>query len=114
MALVGEMITTNEDEAVNQASALWARGKKDITEEEYREFYKHLAHDMENPLTYTHNRVEGNQEYISLLYVPSKAPFDLYDRDRSNGIKLYVKRVFIMEDAEKTDATIFAFYSRCD
>ena len=97
----GEMITTNEDEAVNQASALWARGKKDITEEEYREFYKHLAHDMENPLTYTHNRVEGNQEYISLLYVPSKAPFDLYDRDRSNGIKLYVKRVFIMEDAEK-------------
>lgn len=97
----GEMITTSEDEVVNQASALWARGKKDITEEEYREFYKHLAHDMENPLTYTHNRVEGNQEYISLLYVPSKAPFDLYDRDRSNGIKLYVKRVFIMEDAEK-------------
>ena len=97
----GEMVVTNEDEAVNQASALWARGKQDITEEEYQAFYKHLAHDMENPLTYTHNRVEGNQEYISLLYVPSKAPFDLYDRDRSNGIKLYVKRVFIMEDAEK-------------
>jgi molecular chaperone HtpG len=97
----GEMVTTDEDETVNQASALWARGKKDITEEEYQEFYKHLAHDMENPLTYTHNRVEGNQEYISLLYVPSKAPFDLYDRERSNGIKLYVKRVFIMEDAEK-------------
>lgn len=97
----GEMVTTDEDETVNQASALWARGKKDITEEEYQEFYKHLAHDMENPLTYTHNRVEGNQEYISLLYVPAKAPFDLYDRDRSNGIKLYVKRVFIMEDAEK-------------
>ncbi len=97
----GDMVTTDEDEIVNQASALWARGKKDITEEEYQEFYKHLAHDMENPLTYTHNRVEGNQEYISLLYVPAKAPFDLYDRDRSNGIKLYVKRVFIMEDAEK-------------
>jgi molecular chaperone HtpG len=97
----GEMVATDEDEAVNQASALWTRGKKDITEEEYQDFYKHLAHDMENPLTYTHNRVEGNQEYISLLYVPSKAPFDLYDRERSNGIKLYVKRVFIMEDAEK-------------
>jgi molecular chaperone HtpG len=97
----GDMVTTDEDETVNQASALWARGKKDITEEEYQAFYKHLAHDMQNPLTYTHNRVEGNQEYISLLYVPSKAPFDLYDRDRSNGIKLYVKRVFIMEDAEK-------------
>lgn len=97
----GEMVTTDEDEVVNQASALWARAKKDITEEEYQDFYKHLAHDMENPLAYTHNRVEGNQEYISLLYVPSKAPFDLYDRERSNGIKLYVKRVFIMEEAEK-------------
>jgi molecular chaperone HtpG len=97
----GEMVATDEDETVNQASALWARAKKDITEEEYQDFYKHLAHDMDNPLTYTHNRVEGNQEYISLLYVPSKAPFDLYDRDRSNGIKLYVKRVFIMEDADK-------------
>lgn len=97
----GEMVTTDEDEVVNQASALWARAKKDITEEEYQDFYKHLAHDMENPLAYTHNRVEGNQEYISLLYVPSKAPFDLYDRERSNGIKLYVKRVFIMEEAGK-------------
>ena len=97
----GEMVATDEDETVNQASALWARAKKDITEEEYQDFYKHLAHDMDNPLTYTHNRVEGNQEYISLLYVPSKAPFDLYDRERSNGIKLYVKRVFIMEDADK-------------
>jgi molecular chaperone HtpG len=97
----GEMVATDEDETVNQASALWARAKKDITEEEYQDFYKHLAHDIENSLAYTHNRVEGNQEYISLLYVPSKAPFDLYDRERSNGIKLYVKRVFIMEDAEK-------------
>jgi molecular chaperone HtpG len=97
----GEMVATDEDETVNQASALWARAKKDITEEEYHDFYKHLAHDIDNPLAYTHNRVEGNQEYISLLYVPSKAPFDLYDRERSNGIKLYVKRVFIMEDADK-------------
>jgi len=97
----GEMVATDEDEIVNQASALWARAKKDITEEEYHDFYKHLAHDIDNPLAYTHNRVEGNQEYISLLYVPSKAPFDLYDRERSNGIKLYVKRVFIMEDADK-------------
>ena len=97
----GEMVATDEDETINQASALWARAKKDITEEEYHDFYKHLAHDIDNPLAYTHNRVEGNQEYISLLYVPSKAPFDLYDRERSNGIKLYVKRVFIMEDADK-------------
>lgn len=97
----GEMVVTDEDETVNKASALWARAKKDITPEEYQEFYKHASHDSENPIAYTHNRVEGNQEYISLLYIPSKAPFDLYDRERSNGIKLYVKRVFIMEDAEK-------------
>jgi len=97
----GEMVMTDEDETVNKASALWARSKQDITEEEYQDFYKHESHDHENPLAYSHNRVEGNQEYISLLYVPTKAPFDLYDRERSNGIKLYVKRVFIMEDAEK-------------
>ena len=97
----GEMVVTDEDETVNKASALWARSKKEITEEEYQEFYKHASHDAENPIAYTHSRVEGNQEYISLLYIPSKAPFDLYDRERSNGIKLYVKRVFIMEDAEK-------------
>lgn len=97
----GEQVPTDEDETVNRASALWARPKKDITDEEYQEFYKHVSHDYENPLAWSHNRVEGNQEYISLLYLPSKAPFDLYDRDRSNGIKLYVKRVFIMEDAEK-------------
>lgn len=97
----GEMVITDEDETVNKASALWARSKQDISEEEYQEFYKHVSHDNENPIAYSHNRVEGNQEYISLLYVPSKAPFDLYERDRSNGIKLYVKRVFIMEDAEK-------------
>ena len=97
----GEQVPTDEDETVNKASALWARGKNDITEEEYQEFYKHVSHDFENPLAWSHSRVEGNQEYISLLYVPSKAPFDLYDRERSQGIKLYVKRVFILEDAEK-------------
>ncbi|HNV89231.1 MAG TPA: molecular chaperone HtpG [Methylotenera sp.] len=97
----GEQVPTDEDETVNRASALWARAKSDITEEEYQEFYKHVSHDFENPLAYTHSRVEGKQEYISLLYIPSKAPFDLYDRERRHGIKLYVKRVFIMEDAEK-------------
>jgi molecular chaperone HtpG len=80
---------------------LWARNKNDITEDEYQAFYKHVSHDFENALSYTHSRVEGKQEYISLLYIPSKAPFDLYDRERRHGIKLYVKRVFIMEDAEK-------------
>ncbi|WP_018987697.1 molecular chaperone HtpG [Methylophilus methylotrophus] len=97
----GQMVTTDEDETINKASALWARSKSDISEEEYNEFYKHISHDYENPLAYTHSRVEGKQEYISLLYVPGKAPFDLYDRERRQGIKLYVKRVFIMEDAEK-------------
>jgi molecular chaperone HtpG len=97
----GEQVPIDEDEVVNKASALWARSKNEITEEDYQEFYKHVSHDFENPLTWSHNRVEGKQEYISLLYIPSKAPFDLYDRERRHGIKLYVKRVFIMEDAEK-------------
>jgi molecular chaperone HtpG len=97
----GEMVTTDELETVNKASALWARSKNDLTEEEYHEFYKHVSHDYEAPLAYTHSRVEGKQEYISLLYIPSKAPFDLYDRERRQGIKLYVKRVFIMEEADK-------------
>ena len=97
----GEMVLTDEFEAVNKASALWARSKNDITADEYNEFYKHVSHDYQEPLAYTHSRVEGKQEYISLLYIPSKAPFDLYDRERRHGIKLYVKRVFIMEDAEK-------------
>lgn len=97
----GEMVTTDELETINKASALWARSKNDISVDEYNEFYKHVSHDYENPLGYTHSRVEGKQEYISLLYIPSKAPFDLYDRERRHGIKLYVKRVFIMEDAEK-------------
>ena len=97
----GEMVTTDELETVNKASALWARAKSDISEDDYNEFYKHVSHDHETPLAYSHSRVEGKQEYISLLYIPAKAPFDLYDRERRHGIKLYVKRVFIMEDAEK-------------
>jgi molecular chaperone HtpG len=97
----GETVLLDEVETVNTASALWARAKNDITEEEYHAFYKHVSHDFEAPLNYTHSRVEGKQEYISLLYIPAKAPFDLYDRERRHGIKLYVKRVFIMEDAEK-------------
>lgn len=97
----GEQVLTDEDEVVNKASALWARSKSEISDEDYQEFYKHVSHDFENPLGWSHSRVEGKQEYISLLYIPGKAPFDLYDRDRRHGIKLYVKRVFIMEDAEK-------------
>jgi molecular chaperone HtpG len=92
---------TDEDETVNKASALWARAKKDVTDDEHNEFYKHVAHDFEPPLAWSHNRVEGKQEYISLLYVPSHAPFDLYDREKRHGIKLYVRRVFIMDDAEQ-------------
>ncbi len=92
---------TDEDETINQASALWARPKSEITQEQYEEFYKHVAHDFEPPLAYVHSRVEGKQEYTQLLYIPSRAPFDLYDRERRHGIKLYVKRVFIMDDAEK-------------
>ncbi len=91
----------NEYETVNRASALWARPKKDISAEEYEEFYKHVAHDFEAPLAYTHNHVEGRQSYTSLLYVPKRAPFDLWDRERRHGIKLYVRRVFIMDDAEQ-------------
>lgn len=92
---------TDEWETVNKASALWARPKSEITEEEYKEFYKHVGHDFQDPMTWSHNKVEGKQEYTSLLYIPSKAPFDLYDRDNMHGIKLYVQRVFIMDDAEQ-------------
>lgn len=92
---------TDEDETVNKASALWARAKKDVSDDEYNEFYKHVAHDFEPPLAWSHNRVEGKQEYISLLYVPAHAPFDLWDREKRHGIKLYVRRVFIMDDAEQ-------------
>ena len=93
--------TTGKDQTVNQASALWARSKNDITEEQYHEFYKHVAHDFEAPLTYTHNKVEGLKEYTQLLYIPARAPFDLWDREHRRGIKLYVRRVFIMDDAEQ-------------
>ena len=96
-----EMVVKDEEEPVNQAKALWTRAKSDITEEQYQEFYKHVAHDYENALAYTHNRVEGRQEYTQLLYIPAKAPFDLWDRERKQGIKLYVRRVFIMDDAEQ-------------
>ena len=89
-----------EDETVNKASALWTRAKKDITEEEYQEFYKHVAHDFEEPMAWSHNQVEGTNSYTSLLYIPKHAPFDLYERDRKHGIKLYVKRVFIMDETE--------------
>lgn len=89
-----------EWETINNASALWKRPKKEISEEEYREFYKHVAHDFGEPLAWTHNQVEGTQSYTSLLYIPKTAPFDIWDRDRRHGIKLYVKRVFIMDDAE--------------
>ncbi|TMI70386.1 MAG: molecular chaperone HtpG, partial [Bacillati bacterium ANGP1] len=92
---------TDEDETINQASALWARPKSDITEEQYQEFYKHVAHDADAPLGYTHNRVEGRQEYVQLLYIPARAPFDLWDRRERRGLKLYVRRVFIMDDAEQ-------------
>ncbi|NNE38003.1 MAG: molecular chaperone HtpG, partial [Gammaproteobacteria bacterium] len=89
------------DETVNSAQALWTRNKKDITEEEYNEFYKHVGHDFEDPLARVHSRVEGKLEYTSLLYIPSRAQFDLWDRDNRHGVKLYVRKVFIMDDAEQ-------------
>ncbi|GAB2597876.1 molecular chaperone HtpG [Ramlibacter solisilvae] len=96
----GEMVLTDEWERVNQASALWSRPKKDITAEQYQEFYKQISHDWEMPLAWSHNRVEGATEYTQLLFIPSKAPFDLWNREKKAGVKLYVKRVFIMDDAE--------------
>lgn len=92
---------SDEDETINQASAIWARPKNEITQEQYDEFYKHVAHDFEPPLAHVHARVEGKQEYIQLLYIPAHAPFDLFDREHRHGLKLYVRRVFIMDDAEK-------------
>ncbi len=88
-------------EVVNKATALWTRSRSDITDEEYKEFYKHIAHDFEDPISWTHNRVEGKQDYTSLLYLPKRAPFDLYHRDAARGLKLYVQRVFIMDDADQ-------------
>ena len=97
----GQQQITDEDETVNQASALWARSKNEISDEQYREFYKHVGHDYDDPLAWTHARVEGRQEYTQLLYIPAHAPFDMWDRDARHGIKLYVRRVFIMDDAEQ-------------
>ena len=96
-----EQVVTDEDETVNKANALWARAKADITDEEYTEFYKHVGHDYEEPLAWTHSKVEGRHEYTQLLYVPGHAPFDMWDRTARHGVKLYVRRVFIMDDAEK-------------
>ncbi len=95
-----KQVKKDEWETVNKAAALWARSKSDITDTEYQDFYKQLSYDQEPPLAYTHNRVEGRSEYTQLLYVPAKAPFDLWNRDKRGGVKLYVKRVFIMDDAE--------------
>ena len=96
----GEMVQTGEWEQVNEASALWTRPKKDISPEQYKTFYQELAHDYADPLAWSHNKVEGNTEYTQLLYVPSKAPFDLYQRDHKHGLKLYIRRVFVMDEAE--------------
>ena len=96
----GSMVKTGEWEAINKATALWTRPKKDVTQEQYKDFYKQISKDFAEPLTWTHNRVEGSTEYTQLLYIPSQAPQDLWNRDKKAGIKLYVKRVFIMDDAE--------------
>ena len=96
-----EQKKTDEWEAVNQANALWTRNKSEITDEQYKEFYKHVSHDFDDPLAWTHNRVEGRSEYTQLLFIPKHAPFDMWDRDARRGVKLYVKRVFIMDDAEQ-------------
>ncbi len=105
----GGMVKTGEWETVNKANAIWARPKKDITVDEYNEFYKQISHDSEPPLAYTHNRVEGSTEYTQLLYIPGKAPFDLYNREKHAGVKLYVKRVFIMDDADNLMPTYLRF-----
>lgn len=107
ISLPVEVQSTDEEskevkwEKVNKAQALWTRNKSDITDEEYKEFYKHLSHDYADPLSWSHNRVEGKQEYTSLLYIPAKAPWDMWNRDNKHGLKLYVQRVFIMDDAEQ-------------
>jgi molecular chaperone HtpG len=105
----GQMVKTGEWEPVNQANALWSRPKKDIGDEQYIEFYKNISHDFEAPLAWSHNRVEGNTEYTQLLYIPAKAPMDLWNREKHGGVKLYVKRVFIMDDAESLLPTYLRF-----
>ena len=113
-ATARENKVTDEDEQVNQASALWARPKSEITEEQYHEFYKHVAHDFEPPLAYSHSKVEGRQEYTQLLFIPQRAPYDLWDREHRHGIKLYVRRVFIMDDAEQLMPAYSAIRPRRD
>ena len=105
----GGMVKTGEWETVNKASAIWTRPKKDISQEQYDEFYKQISHDFEAPLAHTHNRVEGSTEYTQLLYIPGKAPMDLWNREKKGGLKLYVKRVFIMDDAEALLPTYLRF-----
>ena len=105
----GEHVLTDEWETVNQASALWTRAKKDITPEQYKEFYKAIAHDYDDPLAWSHNRVEGSTEYTQLLFLPAHAPFDLWNREKAAGVKLYVKRVFIMDEAEALLPTYLRF-----
>ncbi|WP_411884530.1 molecular chaperone HtpG [Polaromonas sp. YR568] len=105
----GEMVATGEWETVNQAAALWTRTKKDITQDQYDEFYRQLSYDNEAPLATTHNRVEGSTEYTQLLFIPSKAPMDMFNRDKAAGVKLYVKRVFIMDDAQALMPTYLRF-----
>lgn len=101
VAVDDDAAKAEEDEVINTATALWTRSRSDISDEEYKEFYKHVSHDFAEPLSWSHNRVEGNLDYTSLLYIPSRAPFDLYNRDASRGLKLYVQRTFIMDDAEQ-------------
>ena len=105
----GEMAKTGEWETVNQAAALWTRAKKDITQDQYDEFYKQISYDSQPPLATTHNRVEGSTEYTQLLFIPSKAPMDMFNRDKAAGVKLYVKRVFIMDDAQALMPTYLRF-----
>ena len=105
----GGMVKTGEWETINKANAIWARAKKDISQEQYDDFYKQISHDFEAPLAHTHNRVEGSTEYTQLLYIPGKAPMDLYNREKTAGIKLYVKRVFIMDEAEALMPTYLRF-----
>ncbi len=104
-----ETVRRDEEETINQASALWARAKSDIDETQYKNFYQHLSHDQQEPLIWTHNRVEGRNEYTQLLYVPAQAPFDLADRNQRGGLKLYIKRVFVMDDAEQLLPTYLRF-----
>ncbi|MGM8870865.1 molecular chaperone HtpG [Psychrobacter sp. 2Y5] len=105
----GEMVLTDEWETINKASALWTRSASEIEDDEYVDFYKNISYDMDEPLTWTHNRVEGRVQYTQLLYVPKKAPMDLYTREQQHGLKLYVKRVFIMDDAEQLLPTYLRF-----